>query len=357
MLVEQVDQLRVRRRRADGEAVLVERRPVQLGDRRDVDAEVRWPERDALRRLAVHADRGVADDELDVVDGAVLAQHVEELGEVGDAQPGVAVLVDAESRADRCHADRDRHRLPAGDGRFLTGDDRAGHAALLVERPPVGGEVAHRVEDRAVARAPAEVAVEQLRDLLLRGVGIAVRREEAVHAHHPARRAVAALRAVVHGDPVLRRAQGGADAAEAFDGGDGHPVDRAQRPQARVHREVLDGVALALRERHRAGAAPALAARLLRAGQADLVRAEVVDEQRPRIGVVHDVRHVVHPEANRVTHRRTSASATVLRGARRTVTSDRSLRSLMGWSAGTGTSGRHAARVAPVLPPSRSPGS
>ena len=90
---------------------LVERRAVQLGDRRDVDAQVRWPERDALRRLAVHADRRVADDQLDVVDGAVLAQDAEELGEAGDAQPGVAVLVDAQSRGDRRQAGRDRHRL------------------------------------------------------------------------------------------------------------------------------------------------------------------------------------------------------------------------------------------------------
>src|SRR5690349_17247374 len=65
---------------------------------------------------------------------------------------------------------------------------------------------------------------------------------------------------------------------------------------------MLDGVAVTARQRHRARAAPALAARLLRAGQSDLVRAEVVDQQRARVGVVDDVQDAVDPEANRIGH-------------------------------------------------------
>ena len=120
--VEEAEEVRVRRCRADGQPLAVDREAVQLGDRRDVDAQVWRPEGDALRRLAVHADRRVADDQLDVVDRTVLAQDPQKLLEGDGAEPHVAVVLDAQCRR-RPEADRHHHRFGRGDGWFPTGHD------------------------------------------------------------------------------------------------------------------------------------------------------------------------------------------------------------------------------------------
>src|ERR1700740_66519 len=62
-------------------------------------------------------------------------------------------------------------------------------------RPQLGGGVAHRLDDVHVAGAAAEVARDRLPDLRLAGMG--VRLQQRITGHQHARRAVAALQAVL----------------------------------------------------------------------------------------------------------------------------------------------------------------
>mmetsp|Transcript_84207 Transcript_84207/g.216801 ORF Transcript_84207/g.216801 Transcript_84207/m.216801 type:complete len:228 (-) Transcript_84207:203-886(-) len=138
---------------------------------------------------------------------------------------------------------------------------RRGGALVLVARERLG-----RVEDRAVARAPAEVAVEGCLDVLQRGLRIPAQR--AVERHDDARRAEAALRAVALRDALLDLVRL-LRCADALDGRHRAAVDAAHGRQARVHGSVDHGLLLAVpvRDRHRAGAAATLAAAQLGAGE------------------------------------------------------------------------------------------
>lgn len=108
--------------------------------------------------------------------------------------------------------------------------------------------------------SPAEVAVEALLDLLQRGRLRALQR--AVERHDDARRAEAALRAVLLGDAPLHRVRL-CGCADALHGHHMAAVHTAQRRQAGVHRPVAQG---AIEGAHGdgAGAATALATAQLR---------------------------------------------------------------------------------------------
>ena len=148
----------------------------------------------------------------------------------------------------------------------------------------VAGERAHAVQDRAIAGASAEVAAEDVLDLPLGRRRVLL--QERVRIHHEARRAEAALRAVVRRDAVLDRVEPFADAADPFDGRHHHAVDRAERPQAGVdgpvHRVARRRVAM--REHHGAGATAPLAAAHLGPGQADAVQVVHQHDRRVRVG-------------------------------------------------------------------------
>src|SRR6185436_19771898 len=154
--------------------------------------------------------------------------------------------------------------------------------AVLLE---VDGEALHAFENGPVAGAAAEVAVEEVLDLLLLGLRVVAQERE--HVHHEAGRAVAALRAVVRGDPELHGVEFLARAADSLGGGDHGAIERAERTQTGVDGRLGDALLLRLpaREHHRAGAAASLAAGKFRAGESDRVAAQPVDEQRGGVGI------------------------------------------------------------------------
>ena len=140
----------------------------------------------------------------------------------------------------------------------------------------------HAVEDRA----HAEVSVEEVLDLLRRrrrALG-----EQADHAHHPARRAETALRAVVLDQPLLDRVETRPRRADALDGRHRDAVERAHGVEAAVHGDMLDLAAEGIQPRDDdgAGAAARLPAHELRAGQAEVGGAQQVDQHLPRVRVV-----------------------------------------------------------------------
>ena len=158
----------------------------------------------------------------------------------------------------------------------------------------VGGQGPDAVEDRAISRASAEVAAEEVLDLLLSRRRLLL--QEGVGVHHEARRAEPALRAVIRRDDILGRVHPPVDAADALGGRHHHAVDRAERPQAGVDRPVdrrtVDPVAPG--EHHRAGAAAPLAAPDLGPGQPDAV--QVVHQQDARVRIGDDHFLAIEPE-------------------------------------------------------------
>ena len=95
-------------------------------------------------------------------------------------------------------------------------------------------------------------------------------------SHDHARRADAALRAVVLDEGALQRMT----AAKPFDGRDPRAVGVGERDQARVHRRAV--------EEHGAGAAFAFAASFLRAGQAAILAQDIEQAlQRMRVDAAH----------------------------------------------------------------------
>src|SRR5258708_36197677 len=72
--------------------------------------------------------------------------------------------------------------------------------SLCGGRAPLGGGVLHRLDDVHVARAAAEGAGDRLPDLELAGIGVA--REQRVARDHHARRAAAALQALLLPQPL-----------------------------------------------------------------------------------------------------------------------------------------------------------
>ena len=88
------------------------------------------------------------------------------------------------------------------------------------------------------------------------------------------RRAIAALHAVGLAERVLQRRQLARPRRQALDGGDGVAVGLHREHQAGAHRRAVD--------QHRAGAADAVLAAGMRAGEQELV-AQAVEQARARL--------------------------------------------------------------------------
>ena len=130
---------------------------------------------------------------------------------------------------------------------------------------PVGGRAVAgrkaRVDDRPVAGAAAEIAGELIAEARRRRRGPRMIGGE--QAHHDARRAEAALRAVQVDHRLLDRMERVA-LGEILDGDEFDAVELAKQQDAGVDRLVAQPPALQARQDNRAGAAVAFAAALLR---------------------------------------------------------------------------------------------
>mmetsp|Transcript_24962 Transcript_24962/g.80406 ORF Transcript_24962/g.80406 Transcript_24962/m.80406 type:complete len:354 (+) Transcript_24962:3221-4282(+) len=168
----------------------------------------------------------------------------------------------------------------------------------------VARERLERLQDGPVARAAAQVAVEVALHLLRGGSRLLL--QQAVHGHHPARRAVATLRAVAGRQARLDGVEAGTLRADAFHRGDRRAVARAERVQARVDGAVRHVARHRVRHghHHRARPAPTLHAPHLGALQVQRV-AHVAHQPRVRIRIRHRVLHAVHRQPQRapVRHR------------------------------------------------------
>ncbi len=155
-------------------------------------------------------------------------------------------------------------------------------------------------DDGPVSGAAAEIAGEQVVDA--GEVGLRLGAVGGPEAHHEARRAEAALRAVTLGQRGLHRVEPAVRSAQVLDGDDLAPVQHGQELDAGVDRaddHRAGGVALA--QAHGAGAAVALGTALLGAGEPPLV-AEPVQQRRGRRQVRDLDRGAVEQESDRFAH-------------------------------------------------------
>ena len=130
---------------------------------------------------------------------------------------------------------------------------------------------AHRLDDVLVAGAAAQIGREHVEQILVADVGLAL--EHADRQHQEARRAEAALQAVVIHEGLLHRMQLVA-VGEALDGADLLAVGLHGEHQAGAHRLAVDD--------HRAGAADAVLAADMGAGLAAIL-ADGVGQRAPRL--------------------------------------------------------------------------
>mmetsp|Transcript_33589 Transcript_33589/g.65539 ORF Transcript_33589/g.65539 Transcript_33589/m.65539 type:complete len:516 (+) Transcript_33589:2877-4424(+) len=124
----------------------------------------------------------------------------------------------------------------------------------------LAAEGLERVEDGAVARASAQVAVHGVLDVVLRRLRLVA--EQRVHRHDEPGRAVPALRAVRVGEPGLHGVHSVVGLSDALNGEYMASVHGTHRGNARVDRLVNDlaDVDVKVRHCHRARAASALTA-------------------------------------------------------------------------------------------------
>ena len=136
------------------------------------------------------------------------------------------------------------------------------------------GRVQHGVDDERVARAAADVPLQCDADLV--GGGRRVALQQGLRGQHHAGRAEAALQPVLLPERLLHRMQRlgvGAEPSIVVDLG---AVGLHREQQARAHRVAI--------EQHRAGAADALLAAHVGAGQAEVL-ADEVGQQLARLGL------------------------------------------------------------------------
>ena len=132
--------------------------------------------------------------------------------------------------------------------------------------------------DRRIAGAAAEIALQRLLDLVLRRPRR--RQPEAVERHDEARRAEAALRAVLVDERLLHGMQR-AGQSQVLHRHDVGRVERSDEADAGIDGLVAEIAVDEPPDEHRAGAAVALRAAFLRAGQA-LLEPQMVEQRRAR---------------------------------------------------------------------------
>ncbi len=245
------------------------------------------------------ADPSEPDDALEVTQ--LLGDPEADVGRAGDKRRVGKTLIE---RGERVEA---RGR---GEEAALVADEEVRIVGEPGERPgalgrrrceAVGrGSVAGREpcgQDRAIAGAAAEIAGELVAEARGgRGRAGMIGGEQ---AHHDARRAEAALRAVMVDHRLLHRMQAVA-LGEVLDRDEFGAVELAKQQDAGVDRLVGELAAAQTREHDRAGAAIALGAAFLRAGR-PLLFAQPVENGRARREPVERDLAPPKPEAQRVT--------------------------------------------------------
>ena len=136
------------------------------------------------------------------------------------------------------------------------------------------GRILNRVHDMRVSRAPAQVALDAVRDLLATGFGIALEQLDAGHDH--TRSAVTALQSVAFPETFLHRMQL-AVPSQALDSGHFGTVRLDGKNRARLHRAAI--------LQDRAGATNAGFAAYVRTGEFAEI-AQEMDEEHPRLDLV-----------------------------------------------------------------------
>jgi hypothetical protein len=187
-------------------------------------------------------------------------------------------------------------------GRVLREGGQALRDGRLVGRHPgAGGHGAGGVDDRPVAGAAAQVAAQRIGCLAARHgalAALALVLVQRVQAHHEARRAEAALRAVRIDQRLLHRVQRAAGAAQLIDRDELLAVERADEGDAAIDGAPAQAARAGLTHHHGAGAAVALGAALLGALEPALLAQPLQHRARGRHRVERD-RLVVEPEADR----------------------------------------------------------
>ena len=206
----------------------------------------------------------------------------------------------------RGRARRAQRAQPLGDGREVPRQraglgqsrDAAGAAVGLQPAAEVTLQGGGAVLERAVPRTAAQVAAQRVLDVV-EGEPLAAVEQQSVQRHHDAGRAEPALRAAELDDRLLHGVESGKVAT--LDGHHVLAVHLGQRHQAGGDRLVADGVPLQLPDQDRAGAAVALLAALLGAGQPLAVAHKVQHQQTGRSRGLH--LPVVEDEARARRHR------------------------------------------------------
>ena len=168
-------------------------------------------------------------------------------GEIALADDEAAVLAHAAVGRDEAEFARRAHGVPA--------------LRLVQAAHALGGE-RDRLDDLRIAGAAADVAGDRLDDLLARRRGFFD--EQRVRGEDHRRRAIAALHAVGFAERILHGRQLARPRRQPLDGGDGIAVGLHREHQAGAHRRAVD--------QHRAGAADAVLAAGMRAGEQSLSR-------------------------------------------------------------------------------------
>ncbi len=178
------------------------------------------------------------------------------------------VVIRPPARSRRC---RPRGPRASSCARLGTAAGRGGRAAPVSKpRCELGGPL-DRLDDVLVARAAAQVARDHVAGLLVRGAGVVL--QPGVDGGQEARRAEAALEPVALGERLLHRAERAVGVGEPLDGGDLEALRGDREHQAGAHRPAVD--------QDRAGAADAVLAADVGAGEAEVV-AQRVGQQPAR---------------------------------------------------------------------------
>ncbi len=186
----------------------------------------------------------------------------------------------------RCRPRSGPCRRRSGDPRARGGRSRRSGSVCRLRRAHVGwlccrravaaahalGGERDRLDDLGVAGAAADVAGDRLDDLGARRSGIA--REQRVRGQDHRRRAVAALHAVRLAERILHGRELARPGRHALDGGDGVAVGLHREHQAGAHRRAVD--------QHGAGAAHAVLAAGMRAGEPQPL-AQAIEQARARL--------------------------------------------------------------------------
>ena len=240
--------------------------------------------RDAAQMLGhPQADIGRAGD-----DGGlgVFGQHLRKIGGVGGQDRAFVAarqLDAAGGNGGQCRADAvalDRQRIHVLAARLSRGE--------------------RGLHDRLIAGAAAEVALQRRFDGA--GIGARVFHPQPVKRHHKARGAKAALAAVMFDHRRLHRMQPAIGAAQMLDRDDMAAMARGKEADAGVHRLIAQPAVMQASDQHRAGAAVALGAAFLGAGQA-AVQAQEVQQRIAGADLVQADRGVVQKKAQFLAHR------------------------------------------------------